>query len=532
MGIKNQIMRGMGAVNQYGVAGTFRKATEKFHAPENRYKKNWQRYLPDEAELERQRAEGFTYEPKVSLVVPAFETDAFFLKELLISVMNQTYQNWELIVADGSSSSKVEDFISEYIVKEPERICYKRLEENGGISQNTNAGFLFATGEYIGLIDHDDKLAPNALFEMVKKINECPQKDRDHLLCYSDEDKINADSTMHMQVHFKPDYNEELIRHYNYICHFLVFHESFLERIGNLDGEKNGAQDYDFILRCILDGAKVVHIPKVLYHWRVHEASTAGAASSKNYAYKAGVHALCNYLEKKEIQAVVTISKDLGIYDVDYGKLEHEKISIVPVLNNDAIKNAPGEYIAYTSPHVQSAPNGWQEILGNMCAQEDVAMVGSKSVKENKVSQCGLIYKEDGQVLPAFRGLAKEYRGYFNRARLPQDVSLLSPNAVLILKKEAWQQVGGIDESLCFPYREMDFSFRLKKAGYRVVLAANLVAMVGSEGGCGKGFTVTNEQKEESKREFMKRWGEWLKAYDPSYNPNLSYLQGGYTLKV
>jgi len=282
------------------------------------YGKRVAEFLPTEEELGAQREHRFLVEPCISIVVPAYETNEQFLKELLASLEGQSYDNWELCIADGSRTDQVERVIKERIRQYEDAGCrykirYERLKENNGISENTNEGLKLVTGSYVGFMDHDDVLERNALFEVVNVINTFPDAD----VIYSDEDKVSHDLVRHTQPHFKPDFNLELLRDNNYICHFTVIETAFLKEL-KLRSGFDGAQDYDLVLRAYAAGGQFVHVPKVLYHWRCHEASTASNPQSKRYAYEAGQRALEDYCLRKGWKATVSGLKHLGFYREDY----------------------------------------------------------------------------------------------------------------------------------------------------------------------------------------------------------------------
>ena len=247
----------------------------------------YERWLKDNQitreELEEQRKQQFEYEPKFSIVVPLFQTKEIYLRALIESVENQTYGNWELCLADGSgANSPLEKIVAEY-QKKGCNISYQILQENKGISENTNAAIQMATGEYIVLADHDDIIAENALYECAKAVN----SDNSIDVLYSDEDKIDMAGKKYFDPNFKPDLNMDLLCSMNYICHLFVVKRTVIDKVGMLRSEFDGAQDHDFILRCVEAAEKVYHIPMVLYHWRCHINSTAANPESKLYAFEA-----------------------------------------------------------------------------------------------------------------------------------------------------------------------------------------------------------------------------------------------------
>lgn len=289
--------------------------------------RKWSLSLSEEEgqkERKKQETRCFPYAPLISIVVPAYETDEGFLKELTGSVREQTYGNWELIIADGSRSEKVKDVLAEECGKDS-RIHYKKLEENKGISENTNSALEEAEGDYIALLDHDDVLTLDALYFMVEKLNEAGGKEK-VLAVYSDEDKCDGTAEWFYEPHFKPDFNMDLLLSNNYICHFLMVRASEMKEL-KLRGEFDGAQDYDLLLRlgkrCISgNGGKneIFHVPRVLYHWRCHEGSTAGNTESKRYAYDAGRRAIEEYYRTIGMEGKVKVSDSphLGFYDREY----------------------------------------------------------------------------------------------------------------------------------------------------------------------------------------------------------------------
>lgn len=315
-----KIVKGFRYLKHYGPKAFWARLCDRLEPDEVPYAPWFEHHKASEEELRRQekQAKKFAYCPCISIVVPTFCTPENFLTEMLDSVHNQSYSNWQLCVADASPDEEVKRLIEDYIQEKQEnRIVYKHLEKNLGIAQNTNAGLEIATGEWIGLLDHDDLLAPEALFEMVAKMNQ----DADFDAIYSDEDKITEEKKgewKHSQPHFKPDFNLDLLRSNNYITHFFCVKRSVQEQVGGFRQEFDGAQDYDFILRCMEKAKKVGHVPKILYHWRVHSNSTSDNPMSKQYAYDAGQHAIEEHLVRMGQKAEVSQRKFFGFYRVKY----------------------------------------------------------------------------------------------------------------------------------------------------------------------------------------------------------------------
>jgi glycosyltransferase involved in cell wall biosynthesis len=297
MSIKNNFNKIAYYLRRYGFWQTLKKVFKRiFHIKENR-KTNQEQYEiwmsknnPTEEILENQRKHNFDQNPKISIVVPMYNTNETFFKELVESVESQTYSNWELCLADGSPE-KNENFKKYY--ENNEKIKYNFLNKNLGISENTNEAIKLATGNYIGFLDHDDLLSEDALYEVVNAINENNGPD----FIYSDEDKIDENGER-FEPYFKPDYSPETLEVNNYITHFVVVKKELVEKIGALNSEFNGAQDFDFVLRATENTNKIIHISKILYHWRVHNMSTANVADSKPYAFEAGKKVVEEHLKR------------------------------------------------------------------------------------------------------------------------------------------------------------------------------------------------------------------------------------------
>lgn len=285
----------------------------------------WIKYNePKDADLKLQMKKKFPISPKISVVVPMYKTKERFFKDLVKCMIDQTYSNWELCLADGSPEEN-ENF-KKYIEKD-ERIKYKFLNANLGIAGNSNAAIEMATGDYIALLDHDDILAEYALFEVVNYINKFPNSE----FLYSDEDKID-ESDNRYDAYFKPNFAPDTLRCQNYICHFSIFKKELMEKLEGFREDYNGAQDYDIFLRMseVVKPENITHIPKILYHWRVHNESTAKLNSNaKNYAFEAGKKAIEDHLKRVGLEGTVSEGCIEGIYRVDYKVIGNPKVSIV-----------------------------------------------------------------------------------------------------------------------------------------------------------------------------------------------------------
>lgn len=471
--------RGLRYIRQYGPAQLFIKIKER--SDRNRAEAGYDAWireqLPDEETDRAQREMVFPFMPCISVLVPAYETPREFLCQMIESVLNQSYSNLELCIADGSASGEVEKVAADYARKDS-RLRYGRLPENKGISENTNAALSMASGDFVGLLDHDDLLLPGALFEIVRVLNEAGGADA----VYTDEDKINMDGSRHFGPHFKPDLNLEYLCSNNYICHFFVVKRELALRVGGFRTAFDGAQDHDFILRCIEQAKKVCHVPKVLYSWRCHEASTASNPESKLYAYEAGKRAVLSYLERTGIAGEVLDTSNYGFYRLRY-PWKGSKILInsfenlngqtgIKVVYYDKARNnsvtisgqtmekAHEEYVLFTCVRKARLQEGFWEELLSVCARPEVGIA------------CARVYGYDKRLTSDIRmagvrdpfgkgmkGLKEGYSGYFHRAMLQQELE--SPTDCFLVKASLLPEAG--------EFRIQELCERIREQGYRMV---------------------------------------------------------------
>lgn len=336
-------------------------------------------------QLKEQRDYVFDKQPLFSILVPTYRTAREYLLEMMDSVLEQTYGRLELILADATEDDSVETIVREYMSQEKERygsqrIRYHRLERNGGISENSNEALKLAAGDYIGLLDHDDVLTPDALYEMTLQLEKCGAAGVEPLLLYSDEDKCNQDRSVYFEPHYKMDFNLDLLLSNNYICHFLVMKRELMQSLG-FRKEYDGAQDYDLVLRAVTqilpEEERIVHIPKVLYHWRCHTGSTAENPQSKTYAYEAGKRALQNTAKRMGWNARAEHLRHLGFYELCY------------------------------EPDMFAVRADVGAIGGSLAGKDGELVYGA--------------YDEQGNVL--YAGLPRGYTGYMHRGVLLQNVT-------------------------------------------------------------------------------------------------------------
>ena len=300
----------------YGLKNTIKKVCQKLSGQRDygNYEDFLKKYGVKEEELARQRQEVFENGPCFSIAVPLYQTKEKYLREMIESVQAQTYTNWELCLADGSGREhSLQPVVGEYIAKD-KRIKYCLLDSNEGIAGNTNEALKMADGDFVVLTDHDDLLSPEALYQCAKAVQKEPQTD----VIYSDEDKVDMSGKKFFEPHFKSDYNIDLLCTMNYICHLFVVRKDVMERAGLFESCYDGAQDHDFILRCTEKAEHIVHIPKVLYHWRCHAQSTSENPESKLYAFENGCKAVKAHYDRIGIPAEVEQGPFYGMYRTHY----------------------------------------------------------------------------------------------------------------------------------------------------------------------------------------------------------------------
>ncbi len=584
------IKKGIRYLKHYGVRGFYARLLERFEEREVEYQEWYEKNKPSEEELARQRKKKWKEPVTISVLVPAYRTPEAFLRQMIESVLNQTYPYLELCIADGSGENiSVEKVVKEYQAKD-QRVRYQRLEKNEGIAGNTNAAIRMATGDYLALFDHDDLLAPNALFEVASTI----EKDKADVV-YTDEDKVTSDLKEHFQPHFKPDFNPDLLCSNNYICHLFVVKRSLALKLGGQDPAYDGAQDYDFIFRCTEEAEKIVHIAKILYHWRVHQASTADNPTSKMYAFDAGKRAIEAHLQRIGAKAEVSHTKDLGFYRVKYQVQGNPKVSIVipnkdeketlkkclesiwqkttysnyeiilvennsttreirdyyqeldgkngvrvvywdkefnySAINNFGISYAKGEYILCLNNDITVISPEWMEELLANCQRPEVGIVGARLYyPDNTIQHAGIVLGMGGCAGSLFVGLARSRGGYLHKAALQQDLSAVTA-ACFMVKKEAFEKVGGFEEKLAVAFNDVDFCLKVRHAGYLVVY--DPYAELYHHESKTRGYENTEAKKRRFQEEIEYMRCHWMPDIlrDPYYNENLSLKASDYSLR-
>ena len=548
---------------------------------------------PSEEELELQRNAKFKINPKISILVPMYNTPVDMFNELVEYLINQTYTNWELCLEDGSPEKN--EKICE-ICNKDDRIKYNYTGNNLGIAGNTNEALKNATGDYIALLDHDDILPLNCLYEVVKAINEDPEIE----FIYTDEDKITTMDKPRFDPHFKPDFAIDTLRSNNYICHFSVFRKDLMDKLGGERSKYNGAQDFDIILRMaeITDPKHIKHIPKILYHWRVHELSTAKAGGdAKPYAFEAGIPVIQDHLKRVGLEGKVTHGATLGTYQTDYkvignpkvtilipnrneqktlkvcidsiiNKTQYQNYEIVVIENNSTedsifdyykkieeknnikvlyypekqfnyskiinygVKNTDGEYIVQLNNDTELITSDWLEKMIGMNQREDVGAVGVKLYyPDETIQHAGTIIGVYGVAGHVFKGLYKNTHGYFARDSHIQNLSAVTA-ACMMAKRSVYEKVGYMDEDFAVAFNDIDFCLKIIEAGYLIIY--NPFVELKHYESKSRGAEDTPEKQKRFQNEidlFYKKWGHYKEKGDPYYNINLRLDDDQYGIK-
>lgn len=586
------IQKGFRYLKHYGPKEFWIRLHERFEPEEVPYGPWYQAYVPDQETLEAQKKHKFDYRPLISIAVPAYQTPVEFLKQMIESLISQTYPEWELCIANASpDNEEMQRVLADYSAKDS-RVRFCNLKENLGIAENTNRAFSMAKGEFMGLLDHDDLLAPNALYEIVQALQDHPQADA----LYTDEDKVTTEMDEHFQPHLKPDFNLDLLRSNNYICHFFVVRRSIVEKAGGFRKEFDGAQDYDFIFRCTENAREVLHVPEILYHWRTHKASTADNPASKMYAFEAGKRAIEANLERTETKGVVSHTQDLGFYRVKYPVQGKPLVSVIipnkdeketlqtcmemlnnntsyqnfeiiiiennsttdeifryykelskdprihllrwgkefnySAINNFGVAHAKGEYLLFLNNDIKSINPDWMEELLGVCQRPEVGGVGAKLIyPDNTIQHAGCVVGMGGIAGHMFVDMPADRTGYLHKASLLQDMSAVTA-ACLMMKKEVFEEAGGFTEELAVAFNDVDLCLKVRKNNHLIVYDpyAKLYHMESKTRGA-------EDSKEKVRRfqteiEYMRcHWLDILKNGDPYYNKNLSLTKWNYSLK-
>lgn len=539
-------------------------------------------------------ASTFNYKPLISIIIPIYNIEENWLVKCFDSVRNQFYDNWEICAADDASTDpNVRKVLDRYQGLD-QRIKVVYREENGHISAASNSALSLAKGEFIALLDQDDELSPDALYENVKLLNKHPEAD----FIYSDEDKIDEEG-IRFKPFFKPDWSPDTLLSHNYTSHLSLYRTELVRSVGGFREGYEGSQDYDLVLRVTENTENIFHIPKILYHWRTLEGSAAADTSAKNYAYtaakkaledalsrrgkKARVEYIPNYpgqyriiyeLEYNPLISIIIPTKDKpevlekcldSIYRkssyqnyqviiVDNGSVKEETFEIFEKwqailgdkmkalhlpepfnysrLNNAAVEIADGDLILLLNDDTEVITAEWLEIMAGMALQKGVGAVGAKLIyHDNTIQHAGCILGIGGVAAHSHKFFHRDSPGYFGRLLVTANYAAVT-GACLMVKKELYNKVGGFDQELAVAFNDIDFCIRIMQEGYNN-LVVPYVELYHYEHKS-RGQDDTPEKQKRFLRESMimrYRWGELIKN-DPYYNPNLTLHEEDFSLKI
>jgi GT2 family glycosyltransferase len=530
--------------------------------------------------------------PRVSIIMPVCDTTEAFLVAAIRSVLRQTYEDWELCIADDASTSPwIRPLLHRYAAQDPRiRVCCRT--ERGGIAAASNSALAMATGAWIGLLDHDDALVPHALFCVMDAVRGNPGVE----LLYSDEDKIDLHGRR-FDPYFKPPLNLELLRSQHYISHFTVLRESLLRQLGGFREGLDGAQDHDLVLRAIdaIQARSVVHIPHVLYHWRVHAKSTAGGLAAKPQSMQAGLRAVADHLRRRGLRGgvdatpfgyrvrlepigalelvsiviptrnrhevlrkcVESVLSSIGdvpteIIVMDNGSDEPSTLEYLAEiakqpnvrvirdegpfnysrLNNRAVDMACGRYVVLLNNDTEVISPDWLKTMLGIMSQSDVGAVGAKLLyPDDTVQFGGTVIGIGGVAGHVHTRRSRSDPGYFCRAQLQQEFGAVT-GACMMVRKEDFLAVGGLDEThLAVAFNDVDLCLKLGCIGKRIVWSP-FVELFHHES-LSRGLEDTPEKRarfEAEVRHMLSRWSNVLAKGDPAYNPNLCLTDGDFLL--
>ena len=535
--------------------------------------------------------------PKISIVVPLYNTPLNFLEELLDSVVNQTYRNWELCCVDAGQDTAVGQHVQARAKADP-RIRYQKLTENEGIAGNTNHGFELATGDYIALLDHDDILHPCALWYTAQAIVE---QGADFV--YTDEATFESKVENVVLYHFKPDFMLDNLRSNNYICHLTTFSKVLMEQAGGGErAEYNGSQDYDLFLRLTEKARKIAHIPHALYYWRSSPNSTASDISAKTYCIDAGIAALKAHYARcgVAVDDVTLIPGTPGYYKTDYTMAHPGRVSILiptcdhirdletcvesiyarttypdfeilliennskeeqtfrsyermrkehpdtlkvltwqgkgfnySALNNFGARYATGEYLLLLNNDTEVITPGWLEEMVMYAQQKRVGCVGAKLLyPDDTIQHAGVGFGIGGVAGHLHKYFPATSDGYMGRLNYVQDV-YGDTAACLLIRKEIYDEVHGLDESYAVAFNDVDFCVRVREAGYTNVFTP--FAQLYHYESKSRGMEDNPEKQKRFQGEvlrFQARWGDLLAKGDPCTNPNFDIQREDFSLKI
>lgn len=565
-------------------------------AEDGAYQRWLDQHYPTPAKLQAMAAavDQLTYQPTISVIMPVYNCPARFLQQAIASVQNQVYPHWELCIADDASTASWVRPMLEQAAQADPRIKVEFRSHNGHISASSNTAIALATGEFIALFDHDDLLAPHALFEVVQALNQQPEVD----MIYTDEDKID-EHNVHKGHYFKPDWSPDSLLSRMYTCHLGVYRRSLIDQIGGFRLGYEGSQDHDLVLRFTELTDRIHHIPNILYHWRIHSQSAASGKEAKPYAYIAAKKAIAAALERRgEPGEAIDVAGYPGLYTVRYDLTTRDRVSIIiptrdhaedverclnaiwtkttyanydiivvdngstspelaktldlwqtkmgdrlqvlpldipfnfATLNNRAAAIATGRYLLFLNNDTQLISPDWLEGMVAQAQRRSVGAVGAKLLYEDTtVQHAGVILGVGGIANHGQRGLPPNAPGY-NSTLISVNNFAAVTGACLMCRREVFEQVGGFDESLAVAYNDIDLCLKFRQAGYWNLVVPYVQLFHFESKSRGAETTPAQRDRLEAESAIMRdRWGDWLNR-DPFYNPHLTHTQLDFSLRV
>lgn len=529
------------------------------------------------------------YNPLISILIPVYNIDKKYLSECIDSILAQTYSKFEIcLVDDCSTKEETIETLKEY-AKKDKRIKVKYRKVNGHISKATNDALAIAKGEFVALMDNDDTINENALYEMIKVLNE----DKSIDMIYSDEDKINLNGKR-CDPNFKSDFAPDSLLSSNYICHFTMLRKSIMDEIGGFRVGYEGAQDYDLFLRFTEKTNKVYHIPKILYHWRMVEGSTSMVIDNKSYALDRGKQALEDALKRRKIKGTVKIAKDCPYYYIEYDVIKNPKVSIIiptrdladttrkclesvyekttyknyevvvvnnnsqkeetfklfeeykkkydnfsvidanfefnySKINNLAISKTKSDYIVLLNNDIEVITPNWLELMIGYASQNHIGAVGAKLLyPDNTIQHGGVILGLGGVASHAFIGHQRDAIVWGGRLSVPYNYSAVTA-ACLMVSRKKWNEVKGLEEDLKVAYNDVDFNLKLLQKGYFNVFVPMIELYHYESKSRGKDTTSEKYKRFVIESKYMyDKWENEIAA-DKFYNINFS-LRNNYML--
>lgn len=591
---KKNVQKGLAYLKKNGVKKLMYRLRYGTYVGESDYESWLFAQRVNEKTLNIQRNTHFSYSPKISILVATFNTKEEYLKEMIDTVVNQSYSNWELCIADGSTNDFVDKYVHEHYSSYGDKIKFQKLDQNYGISGNTNKAFEMATGDYITVYDHDDTLELDCFYEIVKALQEYRYD-----ALYTDEDKFDDSTKMYNDPNLKPDFSEDLLRSHNYITHLFIVNKKIVDKVGYYNSDFDGSQDYDYIFRCVEKANAVYHIPRVLYHWRMHPESTAQNPESKLYCYDAGKRAIEAHYKRVGVEANVELMpKPLyGFYHTTYStkdnplvsilipnynhkailktcidslynvntyknfeivivennstekeifdyyeelKKSHDNIQVVTYkgefnysrINNFGMKYTKGDYVLLLNNDTEViSPTALSEMVGCILRPE-VGAVGAKLLYEDDtVQHAGVVVGFSGYAGHVNHGINKDDYGYMLRARVNCNYSAVTA-ACMMVKKSVFNQVGGFDEQFVVACNDVDLCLKICQEKYLVVY--NAFALWHHYESKSRGYDDASQEKmwrfNKEVEKFQTKWKDVLVHGDPYYNKNWNIKLGAFRL--